>query len=760
MMRPTIIAGIVLFASCSARTDRNIYQSWPDANTLFDNFRKAGKELVIYPASDPALGESLQNLARRFSDDSGRFTMLVKKDEDVSPDDLRNNPLYILGNYQENAVLKRINDIVPVHFGDNGFSFEDSLYKSPDNLISLSFYPNPFNPQLPLSFVTGNSGAAVDSFVERTLHNGHGWFHDGWGYVVYLGSQKILLGNFSMDSATRWQTDPSKQWHFDYSGHIAGQNAHFFFVEHGVHITASELDTISARTERQAAAMEAFTGRQCTQKFNFHLYPSSEIKTFMTNNPQPCSVNLQTMEAHVALAPEFAGSCFSNQNILVLRALLGKPSLGILETGLSVYFSEGWQKYGYGYWAKRLFDSGNFPSLNDLLQENPDPDYIDACASAVLVAFLTDHYGNKTFTEKYDSLNAGDVSALETRWLRFLQSYCSSMQTISVSLHPDPLPDHIKGFNFAHEGYQIYNGYMGSASDSSLSTLRALGTNAIAVIPYGGFRSLHDPDPFQFPGGAGEENDAAVIHTIWEARNLGMSVMLKPQLWSGAGWDGDIDMQNKQDWDLFFAYYHRWILNYALLAEMYHVDILCLGVEMKDASKSHPAAFEALIRQIRGIYTGKLTYAANWYGEFSEISFWDKLDFISINCYYPLSSRDKPDDAELLARFEKNLDTIACTAKQYNKPVLITEIGFKSIDCPWKFPHADSDDQNLNFESQKRCYQAMFEALQQADWIKGIYIWKWPSDMEYTKENPKDFTPCGKPAEQLVSRYFGGKSGQ
>jgi hypothetical protein len=74
---------------------------------------------------------------------------------------------------------------------------------------------------------------------------------------------------------------------------------------------------------------------------------------------------------------------------------------------------------------------------------------------------------------------------------------------------------------------------------------------------------------------------------------------------------------------------------------------------------------------------------------------------------------------------------------------------------PWLNPHADADHQGMNEEAQRRCYAAMFAALEDESWVKGIYLWQWPSYLEYTQSNPKGFTPAGKLAEKEVIKYFG-----
>lgn len=49
-----------------------------------------------------------------------------------------------------------------------------------------------------------------------------------------------------------------------------------------------------------------------------------------------------------------------------------------------------------------------------------------------------------------------------------------------------------------------------------------------------------------------------------------------------------------------------------------------------------------LIRQIRRVYHGPLTYAANWSGEYKQIRFWDALDYVGIQAYFPLRHGRQP----------------------------------------------------------------------------------------------------------------------
>ncbi len=45
--------------------------------------------------------------------------------------------------------------------------------------------------------------------------------------------------------------------------------------------------------------------------------------------------------------------------------------------------------------------------------------------------------------------------------------------------------------------------------------------------------------------------------------------------------------------------------------------------------------------ELREVYNGQLTYAANW-DEYKRIPFWEDLDFIGVDAYFPVSEEKTP----------------------------------------------------------------------------------------------------------------------
>ena len=217
-------------------------------------------------------------------------------------------------------------------------------------------------------------------------------------------------------------------------------------------------------------------------------------------------------------------------------------------------------------------------------------------------------------------------------------------------------------------------------------------------------------------------------------------------------------MNSEKDWKLFFNYYTNWILHYAMFAEIYHVPLFVIGNELSKTSVNHESKWIELVKKIRRIYTGKIIYAPNWGNEFESLTFWNHFDYIGLSEYYPISDKDNPTDEELFEGAKVVVKRIKQVHQKFDKPVIFTEAGFRSSRAPWKTAlEKDGRDEN-NLINQARSYKALFTAIQNEDWLKGIYWWKWPSYMEYKGytfgEGFDLYSPNNEPTEEVIKKFF------
>ena len=251
------------------------------------------------------------------------------------------------------------------------------------------------------------------------------------------------------------------------------------------------------------------------------------------------------------------------------------------------------------------------------------------------------------------------------------------------------------------------------------------------------------------------ESDVGIKQTTLLARQNKIKTILKPHLWVKGSWPGEIKMDSEENWQKWFSSYTDFILHYAKLAEAQDIEILCIGTELSHSTK-YEYRWRDLIHKIRQVYSGKLTYAANFHNEYQHIKFWDALDFIGIQGYFSLSQYNNPTIEELKSGWSLHLETIEQLYEQYKKPVLFTEIGYRSAEDaaiePWKWPQENKEIRPSD-ETQANCYEAFFSSVWQKKWVAGAYFWKWYPH-GYHPLQTIDFTPQGKAAEKVLASHF------
>lgn len=534
------------------------------------------------------------------------------------------------------------------------------------------------------------------------------------------------------------------------------QSDHFLFLGDHKIFTENVATTIGNKVQATANAIALFCNKKLVgNKLSYFLYPTSEEKGLLINNTDHANIFFDKKEVHVVVNDTYAELFPQKENELIIRQLLGQPKYAFMEHGLSLYFSDRWQKNGYAYWAQLLFQSNNALLLKDLFdpelytKESP---FVKGAIAGSFVAFLIETWGKEKFLRKYTSFTPDQktIDDLQQAW----NNHMAKKKKVDLPAKPKS-NDYWQGFNFAHEGYQIYNGYNSRAATRSLQRLASFNTTAIAVVPYSYMDDPHRPNFFPVMRHPGAETDESVIHVVHSARQLGMQSLLKPQVWLDHGsWSGFVEMQKEEDWELFFDFYYRWIRHYALLAQIHGVEALSVGVEFGKATLGHEEEWKNIFQKLRGIYNGQLTYCANWGEEFEKLSFWNELDFIGLNCYYPLSPHQEANRSELRAGFQENLTKVEQIAARFNKPIIFTEIGFRPVDYTWKNPHEDHLGRPFNEEAQRQCYEIVFEEIANQSWCQGILWWKWPCHELRSTQVKKGFSPMDRLAEQTVKYWF------
>ena len=282
-------------------------------------------------------------------------------------------------------------------------------------------------------------------------------------------------------------------------------------------------------------------------------------------------------------------------------------------------------------------------------------------------------------------------------------------------------------------------------------------SNYTAIMPFGFVKSLNSPQIYFNTNHQwfGETNTGAKQY-IEVLQKQKLNVMLKPQIWVARGaFTGNIKMTDEKDWLALEKSYSTFILNFARLAEETQVAIFCIGTELEFFVANRPDYWKKLIIEIRKIYQGKITYAANW-NEYEKTPFWTDVDYIGIDAYFPLSEQKTPTNKTLHTKWQKYKKVMKKYSDTFDKKILFTEFGYRSVDYttskPWDVDH---EKQSINMEGQSIAIQVLFDEFWHEEWFAGGFIWKWFIDYDNAGgENDNRFTPQNKPSEQIMTDFY------
>ncbi len=305
--------------------------------------------------------------------------------------------------------------------------------------------------------------------------------------------------------------------------------------------------------------------------------------------------------------------------------------------------------------------------------------------------------------------------------------------SLALVLAAAPGPFFQRGVNFTAERPDHYSS---ENAQKLLASLPSYGVNSVAFVPYGFSRSGEPSVRIQ--GNRGMEGDSSIEVLAGVAHKNKMKVLLKPQIWSGRGGPSELDYASAEDVKKWFASYRLFIEHYAKLAQRIHADLFCVGVEFVKLNK-HEAEWRAVIAQARRSYSGPLVYAANFGPEFENTKFWDALDYIGLDNYYPMP-------------VEESVRKVEAVQRKFKKPVIFPEAGFASLTDSGKTPWDDTR-RGISLEEQKRCYEAVLGAFYRKSWFQGVYWWKVGSN-GFGGPADGSHTPWGKPAMDVVKRWY------
>lgn len=306
-----------------------------------------------------------------------------------------------------------------------------------------------------------------------------------------------------------------------------------------------------------------------------------------------------------------------------------------------------------------------------------------------------------------------------------------------------------KGFTFTAWEAEAYRS---QTVAQQLGELREGGVEWIALTPSWFQDSKDSTEIYRDPGQS--PSDESVRYVIRLAHRFGLKVLLKPQVdLMDDDWRGKIKFSTPDEWKAWFENYRRFIHHYADIAEEEEVAIFCIGVELGGTSHRE-VDWRKIIHSVRKRFSGSLTYAANW-GREEEIRWWDSLDYAGVDAYFPLTANPGSEVSDLKKAWAVHVTHLRSWAFRIGKPVLLTEIGYRSVEHaaaePWEWKRAG----HVSLQEQSHLYQAALEVLWDEPWLYGMYWWEWRPFKPVQAKSDTGYTPQDKPAWKVLRKFYG-----
>ena len=290
---------------------------------------------------------------------------------------------------------------------------------------------------------------------------------------------------------------------------------------------------------------------------------------------------------------------------------------------------------------------------------------------------------------------------------------------------------------------------------AKMAEVKRVNAGWVALIPYAFSRDGEPQVSFDHSRQWWGEHTDGNCTLIQYAKDHGLKVMVKPHVWDrGAGWVGDFNLESEEKWKVWETDYTKYILNHAIKADSMGVELFCIGTEYRIPARERPAFWRSLIKQVREVYKGKITYASNW-DNFENIIWWDDVDYIGIDAYFPLAEGSHPGLSEIMKGWDPIKQQLSLFSEKWGKPILFTEYGFQSANgaagSHWE---VDKSESSVNPQLQADAYEATFQALENEAWWAGGFFWKWHFTSRYGRWRGTEWTPQNKPAEEVIARWY------
>lgn len=629
----------------------------------------------------------------------------------------------------------------PVSFDGGGLTFDGRAYAAKTDAVFLA------DPSRPAEvFVLGGSDASVLELTAALLLDRP---DRAWDYQAVSG-ELTKGGRFAVQAGGKLSIDRSTD-----RDRIAEREAFYKALQRE---KRGNVEWELRASETPAAARWEKTASRWAGKRSFlvRVFPDAVAKALYTGSSRPADLVSEggrivvEVDASTPSEPDLvepvlasAGLAAANPALLERRTLLLAD--GVRRVGAW------WGRDVRGF-AAFTHAAGVDPSLEDVVRGSDDASPIltvGAAAGWLDAGVRLDGEAavEKALTEPEGNLGTKLVRWRETAW----------RQTVQPPKRR-PLPEGlVRGVSYAMTN-TVEEGYVSEASLAALRRLKDLSVNSVAVMPYGLVHEPGDPRVLFVHRTARGETDEGILRAVADARSLGLTAMIQPQLWVGSGAPvADIAMADDRAWKSWFDSYRIYVVHQAVVAEASGAALFCVGTELVK-TEDREREWHGLVAAARLATGAPLVYAADGTSDAARITFWDSLDAIGVDFFEPLLKAEKAKDPALEEGARQAVRPLAELSARAGKPVLFTGAGYPWMRGAWSSPRVEDPKRPPGGEDSARAVAALDRALGGAAWWKGVYWWKTSSDGKPAAPGQRGFNFLGTPAEKAIADAFRSKA--
>ncbi len=281
-----------------------------------------------------------------------------------------------------------------------------------------------------------------------------------------------------------------------------------------------------------------------------------------------------------------------------------------------------------------------------------------------------------------------------------------------------------------------------------LDEIKAVGATDVSLVVRWQQETIRTSDIKAAPGVTVDDQLVADVTRLAHAR--GLRVFLLPTLHikkrGRKEWRGKI---RPPDWKIWWSSYQRFILHYAKLSQEHGIELLAVGSELV-STEVQGEQWRALIKKVREVYRGELTYSANW-DHFEPVQFWDALDVVGLTAYHELSDESSPTEEQLVEGWSGFFQKLSFWARPRGYKYMFTEIGYPTHDKAAHHPWDYTAKGDPNLDLQWLLFRAMYRVWHGDERLSGIFVWNWfgPGGAD-----DSGYSPRGKPSEQVLRYWY------